>query len=1686
MSAERIQEQAYTLFEYIREVCQLNQQKVLDVSKQEGVVYLQDLDDPTCVTVASRDRVAGAEGYADDDLFSFRKPDYTACPLPEEGLRKWLVPGWEDFKKPTEHLEKIEPKVENEQEEGDAQELLGSGESEEELADAQTEYFADDPNRVEQFKAWTEKRKSWAEHEQQTDRPRGTFNDLHRMYNLCRQSPDKLEIVIGNGLLTDKRNQAIRHPLLLKKAKLTLDSVHNILTLSDMDEPAQMYMTIFSEMEDVNGDVLRSLEKLAEEQNIHPWDHHEGADLLKSAAHQLHAHSRYLDDGEKAERADERILVCWKPCVILSKRADGTIKAIDSILSDLDNDADIPASIRGIFEDIDHREAKEKGSADVVEVNDWVEPKARPLEDEEILLPKPANREQMEIVRRIEHAPTVLVQGPPGTGKTHTIANLLGHFLAKGQTVLVTSHTSKALEVLKEKVPEKIQALCVAVLGDNREDMEKSIYEIIEHTAHYGYDAQRNLAERLRKERHQILLDLKSARARAYAIRRKEFEPIVYCGESWSPMNAAKYIAAHEDLMVLIPGSIAKNAPFPLSRQELNWLYESSGQITVQEEAELLAGLPDADALMTAQQFADGEELITKLERQVQAMNAGGGMDLAWMEKRHAVVDQRTDQVFAEQAELAAEYALKKELQVYERPIPEWALFAMSDGVEEGFVRKRWEQLLTQIEETFSKAQVVLEKQLTKPIKLLSSSYETLIAPYEELYMDAEKRGHVRKSLFMSKEKKNALDSVTIAGNMPETLEDVESVRAYLELLKCRAQLAPLWNSLIAAHGARLFEDLGEEPERKCKQKKEEIEFWLNWARKGRQQLFEQAQVAGIGELLLRPINESLSVTDEKAVYAVKHIQTQLIPAVDLLHLVNELRSYVCSKESTLALLEKFGDSALCINLQRALEMKDPEVYAAARETLANILQKEKLQKHRNELIRRIADSAPDWAEAVRRREGCHGGTAVPENLMTAWQVHQLKFAVEEITTTPLSEVEKQISTLSDRYRKQTEELVTTLAWCNLQQRIDRNPEMRRALISWKQTISKIGKGMGKRASSLRAEAQKLMTGCRKAVPAWIMPISTVMNSMEARNTRFDVIIIDEASQSDIRALPTLYMGEKVIVVGDNEQVSPMAVGLDGEKLANLRNTLIKNTIDNAHLWDGKASLYDIAENGLYQPLMLREHFRCVPDIIGYSNWLSYRGEILPLREAGSSPFKTAMIPFRVSGIRKGRSKINVEEANAIVALIKACMEHAEYEDKSFGVISMLGDEQAKLIERKLMEAISPVEYEKHKILCGNASNFQGDERDVIFLSLVDSNESDGPLAMASGDGEGANGKAMKQRYNVAVSRARDQIWVVHSLDYTADLKQGDMRRKLLEYVSNPQAYAQRAVAIDKASDSQFEAEVAKALVARGYHVVQQWKAGAYEIDMVVIFENKRIAIECDGERWHSGEEKILEDMERQSILERLGWRFIRIRGSEYYHGKSQTITRVIGELNAAGIEPEANLLPEDNSVEDTLTSDIRMRAMQLMQGEKAPEMEPVAKASKPEPQRKSSEGRMEVQAKEDVVLSEEERPSMNADRETKAMPARSKKNAKAEQLQKHSTALAEQISMFEPEEDMVTALENAGFACVDNRESSGILWVLYDDGKLEAFRAIEQKYMIRATLERRGALATDAAPAWRIQARKG
>ena len=101
---------------------------------------------------------------------------------------------------------------------------------------------------------------------------------------------------------------------------------------------------------------------------------------------------------------------------------------------------------------------------------------------ERLLLPRPANPEQLRIIKRSCEEPAVVVQGPPGTGKTHTIANLIALSLSRGERVLVTAQKEQALQALREKIPTSIERLAVVWVGsdaDARRALKDSVAEIL-------------------------------------------------------------------------------------------------------------------------------------------------------------------------------------------------------------------------------------------------------------------------------------------------------------------------------------------------------------------------------------------------------------------------------------------------------------------------------------------------------------------------------------------------------------------------------------------------------------------------------------------------------------------------------------------------------------------------------------------------------------------------------------------------------------------------------------------------------------------------------------------------------------------------------------------------------------------------------------------------------------------------------------------------------------------------------------------------------------------------------------------------------------------------------------------------------------------------------------------------------
>ena len=324
-----------------------------------------------------------------------------------------------------------------------------------------------------------------------------------------------------------------------------------------------------------------------------------------------------------------------------------------------------------------------------------------------------------------------------------------------------------------------------------------------------------------------------------------------------------------------------------------------------------------------------------------------------------------------------------------------------------------------------------------------------------------------------------------------------------------------------------------------------------------------------------------------------------------------------------------------------------------------------------------------------------------------------------------------------------------------------------------------------------------------------------------------------------------------------------------------------------------------------------------MPEIIEFSNKLCYTSTLKPLRQYSRNrldPIKTVHVS---NGYRQGKSSSNSSnppEAEAVAEKIAECCKAPSYYGKSMGVISLLGYNQAQNIQRKLLERIGAEEMEKRQLVCGDAYAFQGDERDIIFLSMVAAPGETVMKALAS--------DIYKQRFNVAASRARDQVWLFHTPTLNDFRNQECLRYQLLRYYLEyrDQPVPADGIDIEKLRndaknprrnklplpykfDSWFEVDVYLRIIDKGFRVKSQVETTGYHIDLVVEGMEKQLAVECDGDAYH-GSETREDDMRRQRILERCGWTFWRLRGSEFYLNPDKAMESLWEKLDSFGIAP--------------------------------------------------------------------------------------------------------------------------------------------------------------------------------------
>ena len=1086
---------------------------------------------------------------------------------------------------------------------------------------------------------------------------------------------------------------------------------------------------------------------------------------------------------------------------------------------------------------------------------------------EPLLLPLPTNEEQQRILVQAQHSTGVTVQGPPGTGKSHTIANIISHYVAYGKRVLVVAEKEQALRALTDKIPAGIKDLTVSVLGadaESRRELESAIGQI--QTRVTAID-KAYADERIR----QLTVDLDAA-SRAIAVttqallatREAEVERLPgrwAAGETPTRAEAARWVAGQAARLSYIDDQITPATANPVSDGDLAEFTRLVREVGVSRADACARELPPLTAIPPAPDLGGRLTKLADLQASVRSLD---GAVHDW----GRAVGCGRDGLRALAARCHAEM--------------EWA--AKTAGTWLSHVRDQADDpLLARDWHSFG-AQLSRDRQDALRLRGALTAHRVVIPDaVEPSFVDGLRQARDRlaqggKLGMFAGPAKRAVQECEVDGRLPSTAGDIELCLQAVTLDDLRRRMLTGWRNQLARVGGP---DLGAAvPEDVLGRALEDLGRALSWPRTWAQ-LRTDLDTAGIS---------SPAAADADALGQLSGVCTRACDQILLQDITRSIRGFLdwlragAQSPSASSLWELFAD---------ALSRRDLQQWDRLRDELKDLHEIAPAAQRLRELRQRLSAAAPIWTSRILADPAAAGE---PADLTGAWQWRQLDSWVRAALTgqTP-AQLQARLEELSSERRRVIAELVSERAWRRLADNL--GDRQRQALNSYVRAVTRFGKTGGKFAQRWLAEIRTALDESKDAVPVWIMPTARALTSFRPEaDPPFDVLVVDEASQIGLEATPLLALARKTIVVGDDKQTSPEHVGLDRQQVFDLLDEHLARIPKYRTLFDPDNSLYDIAFQKFPGVVMLTEHFRCLPPIISFSNTHAYNGRIIPLRDQPPRPGWSALGAVKVlDGYRNG--PVNEPEADAVVELVAELCANPEYDGMDMGVISLLGSTQSKLIADKLYDQLGTEVLNQRRLRSGEAANFQGDERDVIIISTVVAVDPGVPSSRVAA----MTGNAAMRRINVAASRARQQMWVVHSVE-PDQFPDGDLRGALIRHCRDAGAATAPPANLLEACESQFERDVLQKIMARGYRKVSvQHNVGRYRIDIVVEGPRARLAVECDGDRWH-GPDVWHKDRARQQVLERANWTFERIRGSAFYRDPDNALLPLWQRLADLGI----------------------------------------------------------------------------------------------------------------------------------------------------------------------------------------
>ena len=1308
---------------------------------------------------------------------------------------------------------------------------------------------------------------------------------LHQM--ICSEGAEtSLELVWGIGMAHWKRSSesgVVKYPLLLQTCDISFDARSLEICVRPRSADVRLEIGCYVELQ------LPGVERLEEQwkqfqatsaHRVNPFDLSTYEPVLRAAvAHLDPSGSVELGaDGSALAGAGDQLRVTdtW---VLFARRRRGDVlmEDLQRLTQCIRSGVAIPSAARSFVEDGDtairpRPEVSFRGLAAGSIVQGA----------KELYFPMPYNDEQLSVICKLESNDAVVVQGPPGTGKTHTIANVVCHFLAQGKRVLVTSKGETALAALQERLPERIRSLCVALLSDERDGMkqfEEAIQSIAKGVAQVDPERSvhriRTLQAELDNLHEQIVRVAKSIDTLAIRhMRRYAFQ-----GREATPEEMARVVFEERHLH-----NWFDDRPAPPPQEGLGF---KDSDIAALREARIQLG---ADLHYLTASLPANEELpswtaLTPLQRDLLgtrtiAQQLTQGMhqplkDLSreTLEKAHALAH------FLEERAALRAMALTGEPWV----LAFAARLASLGGRDSAILG------LLKACDAFNLTESMRKFFVGKAIQVPAEAEldENFVAAVHRL---AEGRAAFETPTWRSATRRR-LKAVLIGSLAPASQSDWETVRAFTNNQLEMRRVVARWRSLCAEFELPGLPAPMDEAVRVIAQYRSRVvslhrflfEFETHLADRI-VDVFGSAPAraeANQGEAQLETLRHALRAHLDRA-----QLAGAMKSVAEILQRLEGRRGPIV-ESIKMFLATKLGQ------LHHDEDAQEQEWMALQGELARlNSLRPVFAQVER---ISGLIESAgaPNWARRVRTEPAVGSSDAVvPTTWLNAWNWRLASSFLDHIGAHKrLRRKFDERLALSATLARTYLELATEKTWLGL---FNNSPErVRQALQAYLNAIQSSQSATGLRASRHRRNAREAMQKAYQAVPCWVLPQWRVSEAIPPELGLFDLVVIDEASQSDIGALVALLRGKKLLIVGDHRQVSPSTVGIAEQQIVDLDQRFLRAQPHGRYMTP-EQSIYDLARVVFAANcVMLREHFRCAPAIIEFSNREFYQRGIVPLRiPRPNERLDPTLVDVFVKGGRR-QGDVNEPEAQAIVEEIVGILADSRFDGRSVGVVTLLGTAQAARIQDLVHRRIAPSEIVARKILVGPPPVFQGTERDIMLVSMV----------LAPGDRAAQARVEQHQRFNVALSRARDRVYLFRSATQD-DFANETLNARLIGHFQQPFAKEVHGANLRERCESPFEVELFDELTARGYRVTPQVPCGDLRIDLVIEgAEGRRLAIECDGDRF-CGPEQWTQELNRQLMLERAGWSFCRCFAANFVRRRDEVLEDLCLTLNQLGIKP--------------------------------------------------------------------------------------------------------------------------------------------------------------------------------------